>query len=75
MDARQVAAQFAAYSWFENTRRGEPTEAEKSRFARENWRPFLTIAPQGLGRLLLKVAAGRRRNPRRRQRRELLTVA
>jgi hypothetical protein len=74
MDARKVAAQFAAYVWFENTRASEPTEAEKARFARENWQPFLPIAPEGLGRLLLRVAAGRSRMPRRRRHRELTAV-
>jgi len=59
MEARKVAAQFAAYVWFEATQRAERSEKEKARFARKNWRPFVPVAPEGLGRLLLKIAGGR----------------
>jgi hypothetical protein len=65
MNARKVAAQFAAYVWYENIQRTERSEDEKARFARGNWRPFLPIAPEGLGRLLIKIAAGRSRRHRR----------
>ena len=58
MEARKVAAQFAAYVWFQNAER---SEHEKVQFVRGNWRPFLPIAPEGFGRLLLKIAAGRSR--------------
>jgi hypothetical protein len=67
MDARKVAAQFAAYVWFENTRLIPPTEVHKARFARENWQRFLPIASEGLGRLLLRIATGRSRKSRRRR--------
>ncbi len=59
MDARKVAAQFAAYVWFENTQRAERSREEKARFAKKNWKPFVPVAPEGLGRLLLQIAAGR----------------
>ena len=75
MHARKVAAQFAAYVWLENTRAAKASEQEKARFAKENWRPFLPIAPEGLGRLLRKIAAGpSRRQRRRKQQRELSVV-
>jgi hypothetical protein len=67
MEARKLAAQFAAYTWFENTQAGQADEDAKARFAKENWQQFLPIAQEGLGRLLLKIAAGRpskRRNRR-----------
>jgi len=68
MEARKVAAQFAAYVWYENSQSAEQSEEEKARFARENWRPFLPIAHEGLGRLLIKIAAGRSsRHQRRKQ--------
>jgi hypothetical protein len=74
MEARKVAAQFAAYVWFENTRAGQPTEVQKVRFARENWHRFLPIAPEGLGRLLLRIARGPSQKPQRRRLRQLTVV-
>jgi len=65
MEARKVAAQFAAYAWFEATQRAERSEEGKTRFARENWRLFVPVAPEGLGRLLLKIAGGRSSRHRR----------
>ena len=59
MEARKVAAQFAAYTWFENTQESQPNDEAKARFARENWQQFLPIVHEGLGRLLIKIAAGR----------------
>jgi hypothetical protein len=67
MHARKVAAQFAAYVWFEDTQRVKPSQEDKARFARENWKPFLPVAHAGLGRLLLKIAAGLPRRRRREQ--------
>jgi hypothetical protein len=77
MDARKAAAQFAAYVWIENARQGNSTETEKCRFARDNWQPFMPIANEGLGRLLLDIARGRRERTQRRQsfRRQNLTAA
>jgi len=59
MEARKPAAQFAAYVWYENIHRAERSEDEKAWFVKRNWKPFLPIAQEGLGRLLIKVAAGR----------------
>ena len=61
MIARKMAAQFAAYTWFENTQLVERTAEEKSRFARKNWRAFMPVADEGLGRLLLKLRRARKR--------------
>lgn len=65
MDARKVAAQFAAYTWYEAVRTGQVTEREKTRFARQNWQAFVPVASQGLGRLLTRIARGRRPAARR----------
>jgi hypothetical protein len=70
MEARKVAAQFAAYVWYENTQEATPREADKARFAKENWMSFLAVAPEGLGRLLLQIGAGR--PSKRRVRKQLL---
>jgi hypothetical protein len=59
MYARKVAAQFAAYVWFEEIQKARPSKEARARFARESWRPFVPVAPAGLGRLLLKIAVGR----------------
>jgi hypothetical protein len=67
MKARKIAAQFAAYAWYESTQSFERSQHDKVRFARRNWRSFLPSAHEGLGRLLLKIAAGRSRRQRRRR--------
>jgi hypothetical protein len=72
MEARMVAAQFAAYVWLGNTRGARPSREEKARFAEENWRPFVPVAPEGLGRLFLKIAAGRAGQRRRKRPRQAL---
>ena len=59
MNARQVAAQFAAHVWFEEANRGKARLEEIAQFASENWRTFLPLAHEGLGRLLIKIAAPR----------------
>ncbi len=66
MNPRKVSAQFAAYVWYQDRKAGAPTpEAEAVRFARENWRAFRGCAHEGLGRLLIRLAAGRRGRCRR----------
>jgi hypothetical protein len=71
MDARKVAAQFAAYLWYEEVRSGKPSPQEALRFASQNWRTFLPVAPEGMGRLLTDIAkqphgSRRKTKPRRR---------
>jgi hypothetical protein len=77
MEARKVAAQFAAYVWYENTQAAKPSEDDRARFARDNWMFFLPVAPEGLGRLLLQIAADRPSKHRARKhvyRRELVAA-
>jgi hypothetical protein len=54
MDARKVAAHFAAFVWFSN--RSPRTREEAVRFADDAWPAFLPLAHEGLGRLLIKIA-------------------
>ena len=75
MDPRQIAAEFAARTWYEQIRARKPARKEASRFARENWSAFLPVAHEGWGKLLLRIAAGRAKRSRikeRRQSRELV---
>jgi hypothetical protein len=69
MEARKVAAQFAAYTWFENIYEDQASDAAKARFANENWEHFLPIANEGLGRLLLDIAPRRSSKAQKRNRR------
>jgi len=41
MNARKIAAEFAAYTWYEESRAGEHSRTESRRFARDNWAAFL----------------------------------
>ena len=78
MDARKIAARFAAYVWIENIQGADRSEEEKARFAKMNWKPFLPIAHEGLGRLLMKITAGRANSQRRQKQSrhpELIAVA
>jgi hypothetical protein len=59
MDAQKVAAQFAAHSWYEEVHSGKPAPKEAVRFARDNWQAFQSVAPAGLGRLLIQIAGNR----------------
>ena len=58
MEPLQAAARFAALVWYTKNRVGpRPVVGEEARrFARENWKSFLPVANEGLGRLLLTVA-------------------
>jgi hypothetical protein len=80
MNAKNVAAQFAAYTWLkECTTRGGSDHAEALRFARVNWRAFQSSTTEGLGRLLIQIAGTRQakelsnaeRRPRGQSRRKL----
>jgi hypothetical protein len=61
MDARKVAAHFAAFVWFSN--RSPKAREEAVRFANDTWPAFLPLAHEGLGRLLIKVATPRSPRP------------
>jgi hypothetical protein len=58
MKPLELAARFAAFTWYTNCRQAPPktTQAEARRFSNESWPAFLPLANEGLGRLLLKVA-------------------
>ena len=57
MKAQKVAAQFAAYTWYQENRGGKDTRDEAIRFARENWTAFLCVANEGWGRLLIRLGS------------------
>ena len=63
MTPLQMSARFAAYLWFlrqpENIDR---TKAEAHAFAKKSWEQFLPIAPEGFGRLLVKLAKAKKRD-------------
>jgi hypothetical protein len=72
MDPVTVSAQFAAFIWASRSNpKIEPGQERAVRFARKNWNAFLPLAHEGLGRLLLKIAAapekGLYRGPSRRR--------
>jgi hypothetical protein len=62
MSPLQVAAQFAAFAWYTSIReaRSQAARDEGLKFARANWRAFLPVASEGMGRLLLRVASSRK---------------
>ena len=67
MNAQKVAAQFAAYAWYEKCRAGRQSPDEAGRFARENWPAFLSVAHEGWGKLLIRIAILRAGQRRKRQ--------
>ena len=65
MTPLQMSAQFAAYVWFRNQEGNVgASDEEARRFARRNWERFLPSAHEGFGRLLMRLAKGRRRKAR-----------
>jgi len=75
MKARKVAAQFAAYTWYQENRGGKECQKEATRFARENWTAFLPVADEGWGRLLLRVASKRTKRHGRQVRKRYRSLA
>ena len=59
MRARKVAAQYAAYTWYQENYSGQQSPDEAIRFAKENWTAFLSVADKGWGRLLIRIASER----------------
>jgi hypothetical protein len=57
MNARKIAAEFAAYTWYEESRAGKQSRKESRRFARDHWTAFLPVAHEGLGKLLIRLAS------------------
>jgi hypothetical protein len=64
MDALQLAAQFAAYTWY-NECHASPADSQASDFARDNRPAFVGAAPEGFGRLLRRVSRVDRSRRRR----------
>jgi hypothetical protein len=75
MDARKVAAQFAARVWYEENRAGRASRKEVNQFARQNWNVFLPVADEGFGRLLIRVLSQGRARSVALQRRPSLALA
>ncbi len=75
MKARKVAAQFAAYSWYQENRTGQQSPGEAFRFARENWIAFLSVADKGWGQLLIRIASERAKRHGRRVRKRYRCLA
>ena len=75
MDARRVAAQFAAYAWYEENRAGQQARTEATRFAEENWTAFLPVAQEGLGKLLIRLASLRSKRQSKRKQSRCLAAA
>lgn len=59
MKAQKVAAQYAAYTWYQENCNGQRSPGEAIRFAKENWTAFLSVADVGWGRLLIRIASER----------------
>jgi hypothetical protein len=61
MDSLELAARFAAFTWYTNSRQAprRTTQAEAKRFSNQSWKKFLPVADKGWGRLLARIA-----NPR-----------
>ena len=60
MNPLKLSAQFAAYVWYTEVRKGTKAHDEALRFAEQNWPTFLPAAHEGLGRLLVRAARPRR---------------
>jgi hypothetical protein len=66
MDPLHISAQFAAYTWYMNVQRGAARSDDRAaRFARKHAAAFRSCAHEGLGQLLIRLAACRRRRERR----------
>jgi hypothetical protein len=59
MKARKVAAQYAAYTWYQENHKDQQSQSKAVRFAKENWTAFLSVADVGWGRLLIRIASER----------------
>ena len=75
MKARKVAAQFAAYTWYQENRTSQQSPGEAIRFARENWIAFLSVADKGWGQLLIRISSERVKRHGRRLRKRYRSLA
>ncbi len=60
----KLSAQFAAYAWYNEVRRGA-THGQALRFAERNWGSFVPAAHEGWGKLLMRLAGPGRAARRR----------
>jgi hypothetical protein len=58
MKPSEMAARFAAFTWYTNHRRapGHTAQSEARRFSKENWQVFLPVVNARWGKLLLRIA-------------------
>jgi hypothetical protein len=81
MTPLQVAAKFAAFVWYTNSRESsdQTIQREATQFAKGSWQAFLPIAHEGLGRLLIRVSkrppSPRISSPKQRRTRPVLGAA
>jgi hypothetical protein len=75
MNARKIAAEFAAYTWYEESRTGQQSRKESRRFARKNWKTFLPVAHKGLGKLLIRLASQKSKRQRMQEQDRNLVLA
>jgi hypothetical protein len=75
MKARKVAAQFAAYNWYQENCTGQKSQEEAIRFARENWTAFLSVADKGWGQLLIRISSQRMKRHGRQVRKRYRSLA
>lgn len=59
MKAWKAAAQYAAYTWYQENHKDQQSHNQAVRFAKENWISFLSVADEGWGRLLIRIASER----------------
>jgi hypothetical protein len=60
----KMSAQFAAYAWYTEVR-GRANPAEALRFADQNWTNFVPSAPEGWGKLLMRLTNAKAQVKRR----------
>jgi hypothetical protein len=75
MKARKIAAQYAAYTWYQENHKNQQCQSEAVRFAEENWTAFLSIAAEGWGRLLIRIASERGKRKSRQRRKQFGCLA
>lgn len=75
MKARKVAAQYAAYTWYQENHNDQQSQSEAVCFAKENWTAFLSVADAGWGRLLIRIASERAKRKGRQRRNRYRSLA
>jgi hypothetical protein len=62
MQPSEIAARFTAFTSYTKCHQapGKTAQEEARRFSERNWKTFLPLADEGLGRLLLRIAKPQR---------------